>query len=144
MVTVTCANCGSAKSVYPANVKTRNFCNRACLGEYRSRILTGPKAAHWKGGVRGIHGRVEFHMPWHHRSARKGYVSRSIIVAELKLRRDLLPDEVVHHIDGDYTNDHPDNLEVYANQSEHARHHGRQRSPEMMAAMRAARENFHD
>lgn len=78
-------------------------------------------------------------MPWHHRSNKKGYVFRYVIVAELKLRRPLRREEVVHHIDGDQSNDHPDNIMVLANQSEHARVHGVQRTPEMMELMRAAK-----
>lgn len=79
------------------------------------------------------------HLPWHHLADAKGYVYRYQIVAELKLRRDLMPGEVVHHHDGDHTNDHPDNIHVFANQAEHARHHGKQVSREHMARMSAAR-----
>lgn len=44
-------------------------------------------------------------------------------VAEQKLGRALLPGEVVHHIDEVKRNNDPANLEVFASQAEHARHH---------------------
>ena len=55
-------------------------------------------------------------------------------VAEAKLGRALLPGEIVHHIDGNKRNNHPDNLEVMT-QSEHARSH----FAEMMAARKVKR-----
>ncbi len=45
------------------------------------------------------------------------------VVAEQILGRPLLPGEVVHHIDGDKTNNSPDNLMVFPSQEEHARFH---------------------
>ena len=45
-------------------------------------------------------------------------------VAELKLGRQLKPGEVVHHIDGNKRNNHPDNLMIFESQAEHARWHG--------------------
>ena len=41
---------------------------------------------------------------------------------EAKLGRLLQPDEVVHHVDGDHTNNKPNNLEVM-DRREHARLH---------------------
>jgi len=43
-------------------------------------------------------------------------------IARLKLGRDLLPNEVVHHIDGNPHNNKPSNLQVMTN-SEHTRLH---------------------
>jgi hypothetical protein len=44
------------------------------------------------------------------------------LIAEWKLGRQLLEGEIVHHIDGDILNNHPDNLAVMS-QSEHATLH---------------------
>jgi len=45
------------------------------------------------------------------------------IVAEQKLGRKLLPGEIVHHIDENKKNNHPDNIQIFSSQSEHAKHH---------------------
>lgn len=141
-VMVPCHQCGTPLYFYPSQVRSseNKFCDRLCLGKWRS-TQVGALAAHWKGGQRTNKRdtRVEIHMPWHPRANDKGYVQRAVIVAELKLRRPLTPDEVVHHDDEVPSNDHPENLIVFANQAEHARYHGRKRSPEQMAAMWEAR-----
>ena len=48
------------------------------------------------------------------------------VIAEEMLGRALLPGEVVHHIDGDITNNSPGNLRVMT-QSEHAKLHAMER-----------------
>ena len=45
------------------------------------------------------------------------------VVAAEKMGRPLLKGEVVHHIDGNILNNHPDNLQVLASQSEHINLH---------------------
>ena len=47
-------------------------------------------------------------------------------VARVKIGRELKPDEVVHHIDGNKRNNNPNNLQVMT-RSEHMRHHMIQR-----------------
>jgi hypothetical protein len=49
------------------------------------------------------------------------------IVAEQRIGRQLKPGEIVHHIDGNSSNNDPANLQVLASQSEHARLHAAQR-----------------
>jgi len=45
------------------------------------------------------------------------------MVMEEKLGRALLPGEVVHHIDNNARNNHPDNLMVFKSQKEHLNWH---------------------
>lgn len=53
-----------------------------------------------------------------------GYVLEHRLVAERMLGRLLLPTEVVHHRDGDKSNNDPANLEVMTNPDHTARHSG--------------------
>lgn len=50
------------------------------------------------------------------------------LVAEKKIGRKLLPEEVVHHINEDKHDARPENLHVFASQEEHTRHHAYLRS----------------
>lgn len=69
--------------------------------------------------------RVRLFRPDHPAASAEGYVYQYRLVMEQKLGRFLRDDEVVHHMDGDETNDHPDNLEV-TTQSKHIEHHRHQ------------------
>jgi len=52
-----------------------------------------------------------------------GYVLRSRLVVAEQLGRPLEKGEVVHHLDGDKTNDSPNNLRLFENESKHQKHH---------------------
>lgn len=63
-------------------------------------------------------------MPEYHRADSQGYAKVADIVAEGRLGRKLLPNEVVHHIDHDKLNDSSENLLVM-DSKEHNRLHAR-------------------
>jgi len=65
-----------------------------------------------------INGYQYLRMPSHPNCTQSGYVAAHRHVAEMMLGRYLLPDEDVHHIDEDKTNNRPDNLIVLS----HATH----------------------
>ena len=65
------------------------------------------------------------YLPNHHRAKANGYVFEHIAIAERELGRELLDNEVVHHIDGDKTNNHPNNLKVFSSNNDHVREHWR-------------------
>lgn len=84
---------------------------------------TGEDSPSWKGGISYMGNYRGIYKPDHPRAYSNGYVYEHILVAEAKLGRPLAPSECVHHIDLDKTNNHPDNIQVFASDSEHARFH---------------------
>lgn len=87
----------------------------------KGRVLE--KSNSWRGG-RYIRkdGYVNVHIPDHPMATINGWVFEHIVVACKKLGRTLNTNEVVHHIDGDKTNNDPENLEIIK-RSEHTRKH---------------------
>lgn len=59
----------------------------------------------------------------HQRANSAGAVYKHMLVAEEKLGRPLLPEEVVHHKDLNKLNNSPDNLMIFASSSDHMRFH---------------------
>ena len=52
------------------------------------------------------------------------------IIVEQVIGRELSPDEIVHHIDGNRANNNPDNLMIFPNHRTHAEHHAALRAEE--------------
>jgi hypothetical protein len=74
----------------------------------------------WKGGTKMMKGYLYRRVLDHPNGTTHGnYVAEHRLVMEQKLGRYLLPTEVVDHIDGDITNNHPDNLRVFSSNAEH-------------------------
>jgi hypothetical protein len=90
---------------------------KSSLGKFRE--------AHpsWTGGRTITNGYPCVYQPEHPRHMPNGYVYEHIVIAERLLGRALRRGEIVHHIDGDKTNNTDDNLAVLASQSEHIRLH---------------------
>lgn len=63
------------------------------------------------------------YIPDHPDAMSNGCVLEHRLIAEEKLGRRLSKNEIVHHIDEDKSNNHPDNLEVLTSRSEHAKLH---------------------
>lgn len=145
MIQVMCALCSKTKLVYPCQTKVRDlfFCNKSCHRTYKNNLANpswtrdlsgvnnpmygkenhslrewnskhkGEDSPNWKGGV-------------HTRS--DGYVRISVNGKRELLHRHLLADilseaNVVHHKDGNPSNNKLNNLEILPSQSEHARLH---------------------
>lgn len=76
----------------------------------------------WKGGTKLMKGYLYKRVSTHPNGTKHGnYVAVHRLVVEEKIGRYLLPTEVVDHIDGDITNNHPDNLRVFASNADHLR-----------------------
>lgn len=76
----------------------------------------------WKGGIKMMKGYAYQRSPGHPNGTKHGnYVAVHRLVVEKKIGRYLLPTEVVDHIDGDITNNSPENLRVFESNAEHLR-----------------------
>lgn len=69
-----------------------------------------------------IKGYIKINCPYHP-YAKKGYVMEHRLVVEKKIKRFLRPGEVIHHIDEDKSNNHIDNLMLFATQKDHMKFH---------------------
>jgi hypothetical protein len=89
-----------------------------------SKSRYGARNGRWKGGeIDDGHGRILVYSPNHPNPSYCGtHVYRYRLVMEAHLGRFLTPDEIVHHKNGNITDDRIENLEVM-NQSQHARMH---------------------
>lgn len=83
---------------------------------------TGKDSAHWKGGV--LYNHNGYRMIWspeHPNCDKDGYIREHRLVMEKHLGRYLDKREVIHHINGNKTDNRLENLKLLANQSEHAK-----------------------
>jgi hypothetical protein len=82
----------------------------------------GSKNPKWKGGICFDRNRKMIYSPNHPRCMNGVYVYEYILIAEEMLGRYLAKGEIVHHKNGDQTDNRPDNLEVIT-QSDHIKLH---------------------
>lgn len=131
-IKIVCENCGKEFFRYAYQIKAHVFCSRDCSRQYLSekmkrmnaelnptRMTEATKEQVRKGRLRylereGIKTKQypKIHSRHDHR-----------VVAERMIGGALLPGEVVHHINGDKTDNRPDNLMVFSSQSEHVKWH---------------------
>lgn len=128
IIIVKCDECGAKISRYPSQIKKNNYCSIECSSKHtyikknqrlsiKTEFKKKQKPHNYKGKIytqsRSNSGKyVLLYLPNHHLADKKGYVREHRLVAETKIGRFLLKDEIVHHIDGNTLNNNPDNLQV--------------------------------
>ena len=129
LISAPCSWCGKNKKVFPSLLKGKKygtFCNKHCLGKFRSRKLTGDLASNYKTGSRKSRQYIEVEAAWHPNKNKRGYVFLHRLIVESKIGRFLDSNEVIHHIDDNPKNNHWSNLEII-DQAKHAKIHSLKR-----------------
>lgn len=83
---------------------------------------SGDRGNNWKGGKIMLNNYVAVYSPDHPRPVAQMYVYEHRLVMEKHLKRYLLPEEIVHHKNGNKTDNRLSNLEILSN-SEHYKLH---------------------
>jgi hypothetical protein len=85
---------------------------------------TGPTHKAWKGGrIIDAKGYVNIWCPTHPNCHAKGYVMEHRLIMEKHLGRVLLTEEIVHHINGNPTDNKIENLMLFSSRGDHTSHH---------------------
>lgn len=125
-------DCGNTKQVARGHLLNGDTRSCGCYHDERSRDWmkqlrpTQVKENHpnWIGGkYRSKEGYIYCIAKDHPHAVDNGYVLEHRLVMERHLGRYLKPDEIVHHIDRRKDNNNLSNLILFANHSEHAKHH---------------------
>lgn len=130
-----CASCGKKIRVSPCNIRENNFCSKECRLEWLSghvkQTINIPgrsiKRVSQKEKRKIIY-ETALGKRDEPKRIKNGYIQIfgmyvHRVVAEEKLGRKLLRTEIVHHIDGNKQNNHPDNLMIFTSHSEHKKWH---------------------
>lgn len=108
-----CPSCGESFSrgnMKASDYREKKFCSKECYHKHN----TGENHWYWKGGIKT---RPDGYV---RESKTDRYIHR--IVMEQHLGRPLKPEEQVHHIDDDPSNNSIENLRLYASNSEHRKY----------------------
>lgn len=111
----TCLFCGTEYATAPHRKESSKFCSRLCQNRFYASTFAKDRGNLLRGTGEG-----------------KTYIKQDgrhqhRVVAESKLGRKLAQGEVVHHLNGDFRDNRPENLAVLDSQATHARIHARRK-----------------
>ena len=122
-----CQTCGNQFRFLAAPSILRQGGGKYCSYSCHAKTRTAEKNPNWRGGkIQDGRGRAMVYAPNHPGARLCGgsHIYEYRLIAEQKIGRTLADNEIVHHINGDATDNRPENLEVMT-QSEHAKLHMR-------------------
>lgn len=96
----------------------KKYCSADCYHESRK----GGRSTNWKGGIKVNRGYIEVYMPEHPNSDISGYIKEHRYIMSMFLGRPLLKTEVVHHINGDRSDNRLENLQLTTRKRHTAMH----------------------
>lgn len=120
--TIVCEECGKTKTRKKRSDGKGRFCSNSCAGRYAIRIATKARDFNGENNPAYKNGKT-INTQGYVRLNTKQRINEHRYVMEQHLGRKLTPIEVVHHIDGDKTNNNINNLKLCKNQSEHSKIH---------------------
>jgi len=83
----------------------------------------------WKGGRTVMsHGYVAIKMPSHPNASKSGYVLEHVLIASQVLGKPLPHGAIVHHVNGNNSDNRKENLVILQSKGEHQRLHSRMRA----------------
>jgi hypothetical protein len=130
-----CIVCGQTMRIRPCEQKIgKKMCSSKCYAVYKK----GAGNPNWRGGrITDSSGRVMVYAPGHPDARLFGgtHIYEYRLVAAGKIGRPLTADEIVHHVNGDPSDNRPENLEVMTQAQHILAHH----LPTISGAARRAR-----
>ena len=123
--TVLCAICGKEIHRKSSHLSPNNYCSRKCFSKWQSTIK-GKNTSNWKGGTYKIRGYIMTYCPDHPNHNNRGYVAEHRLIAEKAIGKFLPQKSVVHHVNGNKSDNRNKNLIICENDSYHHLLHQRQ------------------
>jgi len=105
------------------------FCKQHSLKTQKRGSRKEAQSGAWNGGRNLSNGYLYIYSPEHPARTKHNYVFEHRLVMEKKIGRLLLPNEKVHHIDGNRLNNDIDNLFLFQSNGEHLRHERKGKCP---------------